>query len=297
MRVLVRCDTSRGDTVDSPPLTVVSFNIRNGVAFDGLDSWPFRRRATAQALARLTADLLGLQEVYAFQERYLVHSLQSFAATGAGRSARGGGERCSVLHRQARLRLEASRTRWLSDTPDMPGSRTWGNPLPRVVTLCRFVDEASGRRFAFADLHLDGASAASRERAAEALLGWLDPDLPWLVTGDLNETPDGAAVRLFAAAGLRDLIAEQQATSVEREDSAAEWPANVVAHDVAGGEPTRAEQVATEQGFGRIAAGRRIDYVLASGHWRLDHAWVARHRPGGRFPSDHWPVAARLSLR
>ncbi len=259
--------------MSAPPLTVASFNIRSGIAFDGLHSWPFRRRATAQAIARLDGDLLGLQEVYSFQERYLVRSLGGYAAIGAGRSARGGGERCSVLYRRTRLRLEAARTRWLSDTPDVPGSRTWGNPLPRVATLCRFVDEASGRPFGFANLHLDGASAVSRERAAEALLSWLKPDLPWLVAGDLNEAPDGPAVCRFVAAGLRDLLTEPGAAR----------------HEAPG-------HAATEHGFGKIAAGRRIDYVLASEHWRLERAWVARENAAARLPSDHWPVAARVSL-
>jgi endonuclease/exonuclease/phosphatase family metal-dependent hydrolase len=260
---------------DPAQLTVVSFNIRNGVACDGRHSWPLRRRATAQTIARLDADLLGLQEVYAFQEKYLVRRLQGYMATGAGRNTGGGGEHCTVLYRQARLRLETSRTRWLSDAPDVPGSRSWGNPLPRVATLCRFLVEASGRRFGLADLHLDGASAASRERAAEALVSWLEPGLPWLVVGDFNEAPTGPAVRCFVAAGLRDLVAEQQRASHA---------------------PDAADREATEHGYGRIAAGRRIDYVLASEEWRLERAWVARGLTGGRYPSDHWPVAARVSL-
>lgn len=275
--------------MSAPPLTVASFNIRSGVAFDGLDSWPFRRRATARTIARLAADLLGLQEVYAFQERYLVGCLEGYTATGRGRGSRGGGERCTVLYRTARLRLETSRTRWLSDTPEVPGSRTWGNPLPRVATLCRFVDQTSGRRFGFADLHLDGASATSRERAAEALLSWLEPDLPWLLAGDLNETPDGAAVRRFVAAGLRDTLAEQRAASAETGTTACE-------RDAASARGGARQDGATEHGFGKIAAGRRIDYIFASKHWRLERAWVAREHAGARLPSDHWPVAARLSL-
>lgn len=268
--------------MSAPALIVASFNIRSGIACDGLDSWPFRRRATAQAIARLGADLLGLQETYAFQERYLVRSLEGYAATGQGRGRRGGGERCSVLYRTARLRLEASRTRWLSDTPEVPGSRTWGNPLPRVTTLCRFVDQTSGRRLGFANLHLDGASAASRERAAEALLSWLEPDLPWLLAGDLNETPDAAAVRRFVAAGLRDTLREQRAAAGDRGAAAVRLGAR--------------QDVATEHGFGRIASGRRIDYVLASQHWQIERAWVAQERVTRRFPSDHWPVVARIGL-
>ena len=35
-------------SVSDPTVRVVSFNIRNGRAFDGWNSWPFRRRATAR---------------------------------------------------------------------------------------------------------------------------------------------------------------------------------------------------------------------------------------------------------
>jgi len=136
---------------------VASFNIRNGIAWDGLDSWPLRRRATAAAVERLDADLLGLQEVYGFQQRYLLRRLPGYAACGAGRTdGRRRGERCAVLFRTARLRLDRATTRWFSDTPDLPGSTGWGNRLPRIVTLARFTDLMSGRRFGFADCHLEG---------------------------------------------------------------------------------------------------------------------------------------------
>ena len=44
-----------------PALRVATFNVRNGIAFDGLDSWPLRRHTTAQAVAGLDADLIALQ--------------------------------------------------------------------------------------------------------------------------------------------------------------------------------------------------------------------------------------------
>ena len=61
--------------------------------------------------------------------------------------------------------------------------------------------------FGLANAHWDGASAASRLRSAEALLGWLDPSLPWLVVGDLNATADDPAVARLVAGGLRDTLA------------------------------------------------------------------------------------------
>ncbi|MCX6364474.1 MAG: hypothetical protein NTW58_09970, partial [Actinobacteria bacterium] len=163
-------------------LVAASLNLRHGLAWDGLHSWPLRRRAAVRCLADLSAEVVGLQEVRGFQQRSLTHHLRGYAAVGAGREdGRERGERCAVLYRPGRLELESWTVRWFSDTPGVPGSRGWGNAVTRLVTLCRFVDRADGRAFGVADAHWDGASAESRLRSAEALLGWLDPTLPWIV--------------------------------------------------------------------------------------------------------------------
>jgi len=264
--------TSAARDQDPPALRVASFNIRNGIAWDGLDSWPLRRPATAATIAGLDADLAGLQEVYGFQQRYLLRRLPGYAATGAGRTdGRRRGERCAVLYRAARLRLDHATTRWFSDTPDVPGSTGWGNRLPRIVTLAHFTDLAGGARFGFADCHLEGWPAAARHRSAAALATWLDPSLPWIVAGDLNAEPHDAAVRTLLEAGLRDVFA----------------PA------AGGGRPAPATTVArSRDGSG----GRRIDYLLVTAEWDVVAAAVpaaGRHR---RRPSDHLPVTATLRL-
>ena len=263
--------TVAGRDQKPPDLRVASFNIRNGIAWDGLDSWPLRKPATAATIAALDADLLGLQEVYGFQQRYLLRRLPAYAATGAGRTdGRRRGERCAVLYRAARLRLDRVTTRWFSGTPDVPGSTGWGNRLPRIVTLAHFTDLAGGARFGFADCHLEGRPAAARHRSATALAAWLDPALPWIVAGDLNAEPRDAAVRTLLGAGLRDVFAL-----------------------VAGGERAApATTLARSDGSG----ARRIDYLLVSAGWDVVAAAVpaaGRHR---RRPSDHLPVTATLRL-
>jgi endonuclease/exonuclease/phosphatase family metal-dependent hydrolase len=282
------------------PLRVATFNIRNGRAFDWFDSWPFRRRATAEAVARLDADLVGLQEVYGFQQRYLLRRLPGYRATGAGRGdGRGRGERCAVLYRSARLALDDSVTRWFSDTPDMPGSTSWGNRLPRIVTLIRLTDTASGARFGFADCHLEGWPAAARHRSAAALVGWLDPALPWIVAGDFNAEPDDQAARTMTDAGLRDVFtiaAPAAAGHAHVELGAlpqASQPAlerDARAANVASGPTT------TTGGFAGTGERRRIDYLFVSRHWTVDEAAVATFRRHRRLPSDHWPVVATVRL-
>ena len=256
-----------------PPaaLRVASFNVRTGLKPDGRHSWPLRAGACAAAIAGLDADVVGLQEVRLFQERGLARRLPGYAGAGAGRDdGRCRGERCTVVYRTARLRLEDWTVRWFSDTPWLPASRSWGNPIPRIVTLCRFADLRTGAAFGLANLHWDGASAVSRLRGAEALLGWLDPALPWLVVGDLNATARDPAVRHLIAAGLTDTLAEL-------------GPSGPLA--------------ATHHAWDGSTDGTRIDHVLADPHWEVLDAWIDHTRPGGRLPSDHWPVVADVALR
>jgi endonuclease/exonuclease/phosphatase family metal-dependent hydrolase len=267
-------------------LRVASFNIRTGLAWDGLDSWPLRKDAAAAAVARLRADIVGLQEVHGFQQRALLRRLPGYAACGAGRDdgdARG--ERCAILYDTRRLVLECCITLWFSDTPDIPGSVSWGEPPPRVATLAWFAergtaDVTTGRaggsattkppaRFAVANVHWDGASADARQHSAEALLEWIDGGLPWIVLGDLNTTANDASVRRLLDAGLRDPLGRLGA-----------------------GGPG----AGTHHHWDGRTDWTRIDHVLVTREWRVRAAAVVQDRACGRLPSDHWPVLAALEL-
>ena len=196
-------------------LRVPSFNVGDGLALDGRRSWPLRREAATRAVARLWAEVVGLQEVHGFQQRHLVHGFERYLACGAGRDdGRARGERCAVLYDARRLALEDCRAGWFSETPDVPGVMSWGGPRPRVATLAWFAaapgaaDEGDGTdepaRFAVANVRGDGASAPARLRSAEALLVRIDDGLAWVVLGDLTTAADDPSVWRLLDAGLRD---------------------------------------------------------------------------------------------
>ncbi|MEE1564115.1 MAG: hypothetical protein V1249_03965, partial [Acidimicrobiales bacterium] len=99
-------------------LRIVTCNIRNGRAFDGMDSWPFRRRRLVDYLCSLDADVLALQEAYAFQIRTISRGLDGHQVIGDGRNRRRKGEHVPVLVRRDRIEVLDSSTLWLSDTPN-----------------------------------------------------------------------------------------------------------------------------------------------------------------------------------
>ena len=54
---------------------------------------------------------------------------------------------------------------------------------------------------------------------------------------------------------------------------------------------------ATHHAWDGTADGTRIDHVLVDGAWQVLAARIDRTRPGGRLPSDHWPVVADVAVR
>jgi endonuclease/exonuclease/phosphatase family metal-dependent hydrolase len=246
-------------------LRVASFNIRNGRAVDGCRSWPLRRRAMLAVIERLDADVLGLQEVYGFQLRWLRRRLPAYDVVWTGRGPHGGGEGCPVLVRRAFGRITAHRTVWFGDGPQRPGMRLEGARFPRIVTTARIDAAATGLVLQIANAHLDERSADRRRRSAEQLLAVLDRSIPQVVTGDLNANPDSEVLDVVLRGGLRNALPP-----------------------TAGG---------TVHGFTGRVDGRRIDHVLVDDRFEVLDAEVRVQPRGERLASDHWPVVATLRVR
>lgn len=244
-------------------LRVATFNIRNGRAFDRFDSWPFRRRATAAMISSLDADLAGLQEVYAFQRRWLERRLPDRVWIGAGRTdGVGRGEQCPITWRPSRLELEDWGVRWFSDRPDDPGSSFEGAQFPRIATMARFCDRGTDFRFGVVNAHLDSHRQVDRVRSAELLVGWLAGyDLPWLVLGDMNDGPDSQVLGVLQAGGYRSVGPSDGRGTIH-------------------------------QFTGRVDGGR-IDHVLFSDDWSAGPPDILTVS-SGRLPSDHWPLVVDL---
>jgi endonuclease/exonuclease/phosphatase family metal-dependent hydrolase len=246
-------------------MRVASFNIRNGRAFDGRHSWPLRRWATLAAVEALDADVIGLQEAFGFQLRWLARRLPGYEVHGdVGRDDGRRGERCPVLVRRGATTVSGCRTRWYGETPDRPGTRMGGAHFPRLATLCRVTGPGPEDPVQLVNTHLDSAVAANRDRSVAQLLGWLDLAEPCVVLGDLNAPPGAPPLRRLEEAGLRSALA--------------------------------ADAAGTAHNFTGRLDGPRIDHVLVSSHWDVVAAEVVADRAGCLLPSDHWPVRADLRL-
>jgi endonuclease/exonuclease/phosphatase family metal-dependent hydrolase len=257
-------------------LHVMSFNLR--FASDTPpNSWPERRPVMRELLRRERPQLIGTQEGLYQQLRDIVSDLgPNYDSIGLGRDGGSHGEAMQIFYDKRRLDPLEYDHYWLSDTPDVVGSQTWGGCCPRMVTWIRFLDRRTGDQFYAVNTHFEAFDAVARENSANLMLARLadfDPSLPVVVTGDFNEP---------AAAGqtVYDLLVPG-GPFVDTWETAAE----------------RSPLFATFHGYRPLVPnGPRIDWILTSPQVATSSASINTFGRDGQFPSDHLPVQAVLRL-
>jgi endonuclease/exonuclease/phosphatase family metal-dependent hydrolase len=262
------------------PLTVMTFNIRYGTAKDGDNHWTLRREMVFDVIREQNADLVGLQEALAFQIDEIAAAAPTYAVVGVGRDDAGSaGELSAILFKKDRLRVADAGTFWFSDTPSVPGSKSWGNNITRICTWARFVDR-DGRGFYHFNLHLDHESQPSRERSTELLKQRIEARAiaaePVIVSGDFN-------------------VGERNPALVALVARPAEGPPPFV--DTFRVRYPDETLVGTFSGFKYgNTGGEKIDYVLVQPDTEVLEAGIIRTSRNERYPSDHFPVIARIRL-
>ena len=283
LSVLCACTPSA-----SQDLRVMSFNIRYGTADDGDNSWPLRRELVFGVIEEYAPDVLGIQEALRFQLDELHDALAGYAEVGVGRDdGLTAGEYAAILYRVDRLALLSEGTFWLSDTPSVPGSTTWGNTIPRICTWARFDDRYSGTTFYVYNLHLDHRSQPSRELSAELLTAHISNREhldPFFVTGDFNAGESNPAMLYLRGEIVR---AHEETLDAPRPLGLRDTYRVLFPDQV---------EVGTFNGFDGITTGEKIDAVLVSSDWEIVDAAIVRTADDRRYPSDHFPVVATLAI-
>ncbi len=277
-------DAARAD--DRLTLKAMSFNIRQNTSVDGPNRWPKRRDAAIGLIRRFQGDFVGIQEALPDQMDDLRKMLPEYRVLGRSREADATrGEATPILYRHERWRLDPKQSGWfwLSDTPQKPGSITWGNACARMVTWARFIDGKTGRGMVVYNTHFDHVSEPSRQKSAALLarrIAERERPEPVVVMGDFNSGESAAAVLHLTGRVEGSLVKLADTFRVLHPDE---------------------KEVKTYHAFRGGTAGEKIDYILASPGVKVLSAEILRDRAAGdgrdaRYPSDHYPVTAEMSF-
>jgi endonuclease/exonuclease/phosphatase family metal-dependent hydrolase len=256
-------------------LTVMTYNLRYASTTPP-NAWPQRRPLTRELIEKVAPDVFGTQEGLYGQLQDLAADLPAYQWIGLGREGGSRGEFMAVFYRTARLEPLAFDHFWLSDTPSVIGSKTWGPTLPRMVTWVKFRDRQTKQEFFFVNTHLDHQVQAAREKSAQLIrerVATFDPKLPVLLVGDFN----AAAGRNKAYGTLTDdkFFTDTWSSAGERVN----------------------DGLGTFNAFRALPRdGVRIDWILSRGEVTADRIEIVTFSRDGQFPSDHFPVVAKLRL-
>ncbi len=261
-------------------LKVVSFNVRYDTPKDKDNRWDNRKELFIRTIKTLNPDILGLQEVLFNQLCFISTSLDDYDFVGVGREdGKQGGEFNPIFFRKGLLNKLKEGHFWLSETPNLPGSKSWGASLPRIASWVRLEVQSLEVRnsernnpFYVINTHLSHKSEEARIRAAELLktfISKLDKNSYVVLMGDFNTAPESKTYKIFVEANLYDTF------RVCRESE---------------------EKSGTSHGFTGVPNSPRIDWILVSKNIKPLSFEVYRYSENGVYPSDHFPIVSLLNF-
>ena len=264
----------------APALRVMSFNIRFGTADDGPNRWEVRRDAVVAAIREFDPDVLGTQETLAAQRDFLLAALPGFAAVAVGRDdGRDKGEMTATFYRRDRFDLLDSGHFWLSLSPDQPGSKDWDTAITRMATWLKLRDRREPTRppILVINTHFDHVGQTARLESAR------------LIRRRAVEMGKGCSIIVMGDFNCGDDDPPHAALVGQQDDGIDLFDTYRAIH------PARGPDEATFHAFDATKVkGERIDWILATPDFKVESAAIDRSLPGGRVPSDHFPVTAVL---
>lgn len=260
-------------------LNVMSFNIRLNTASDSLNAWPYRKDKVASQILFHDVHLLGVQEALHDQMMDLQARLPQFKYTGGGRDdGKEKGEYSALFYDSTRLQLLKTGMFWLSETPDIPGSKSWDAAITRMVTWARFRDRKSKKVFYAFNTHFDHVGQVARRESARIIqrkVQELAGNTPAIITGDFNARPSDEPIQVILDPNEPLRLKDAKALS-ETGHYGPTGTFNAFRNKETNDEP--------------------IDYIFLRGNWKVKKHATISQTWGGRFASDHFAVMAVLSL-
>jgi endonuclease/exonuclease/phosphatase family metal-dependent hydrolase len=252
---------------------VMTYNIRLDTPVDSINQWPKRTQKVFDLIRKYDPDILGIQEAIHHQLMDLIKNLPEYDYVGVGRDdGKTKGEYSAILFKKERFTVQQQGTFWLSETPEVPGSKSWDAAITRVASWAKLKDKKTKKDFLSINTHFDHIGTEARRHSAGLLktkANELGKNLPVIITGDFNCTrSDPPYSTIMNPDGIK-LI-----------------------------DPLPGEPIGTFCGFKVNGIEcRAIDYLFCTEHWTASDYKVITDNDGKYYPSDHLPVMTTFTLK
>lgn len=268
--------TSCGKSLE---LNVLSFNIRYDNPGDEFNSWQFRKETVAQLIRQQDADIVGAQEVLHHQMEGLKLLLPEYTYLGVGREdGKEKGEYAPIIFKSDKFENTQSGYFWLSETPEIAGSKGWDGACERIATWAILKDKLTQKSLFIINTHLDHVGQIARREGVTLLLNKVEElsnGLPVIITGDFNAAPESDVIKHVLDTPVPEEL--HHTKDIAKETSGTDW---------------------TFHGFGKVPTEKRefIDYIFVSDEVKVSSHDVLPEKLNEQYISDHSVVSARIRL-
>jgi endonuclease/exonuclease/phosphatase family metal-dependent hydrolase len=251
----------------------MTYNIRLDTPVDSINQWPNRKEKVFALIKKYSPDVFGVQEALHHQLTDLLENLPEYDYIGVARDdGKTKGEYSAILFKKKRLTVEIQKTFWLSETPDVAGSKSWDAAITRVATFGKFKDQITSKQFFIYNTHFDHLGKIAREQSASLIKEKIKEEsqqLPVIVTGDFNCERNESPYAVMLNDDNIKLYDAKSAT--DERGTFCTFKVNAT--------PCKA-----------------IDYIFYSADWKSKNYNVLDDNDGKYYPSDHVPVLAEFVL-
>ena len=257
------------DGTDAIP--VMSFNLK---AENEQTAYTARLDSLVNTILKYRPAVVGVQEATDMWIGLLNQKLgEVYTIVGDGRDAKKGDEHSAILFLKDEFELIQTETKWLSDTPEVPGSQFAEAHYTRIMTYALLSRKSDGKQFLHVNTHLDyGSSDAEEQVKVKQMQVIFDeiaklPAVPTVITGDFNANVGSPVYDKVIGEGYSEAASHIPAT-----DRAPTY------HALMGttGEPSH------------------IDYIFAKGLANDSLYYICTERIDGENVSDHYPILSVL---
>jgi endonuclease/exonuclease/phosphatase family metal-dependent hydrolase len=268
--------TSIHTSLFSQDFNFATYNLRYQNSSDTGNLWQQRAPILISLIRFHQFDIFGTQEGLQNQLTDIQKGLPEYDFYGVGRDdGKDQGEHSAIFFRKERFKLLKNGDFWLSETPDQP-SKGWDAVCcNRICSWVYLNDKKTGKNFYVFNAHFDHQGKVARVESSKLILqriASIAGNEPVIFSGDLNGDQQSEWYRYIDNSELLEDSFKEVNFPYANNGSF-----NAFGHN--------------------LASNAIIDHIFISHHFMVSRWGILSDSYHGKFPSDHFPVMAQLSLK
>lgn len=266
------------NAVTAQTMNVATYNMRNDNnsedAANG-NGWEQRYPVITELIRFHDFDIFGTQECLYHQVQDISKELPDYDYYGIGRDdGKHAGERSEIFFKKDKFKMLGHGDFWLSQTPDKPSLGWDATCCNRICSWVYLQDKKSGKKFYVFNTHYDYQKDLARNESSKLILKEIKRitgTQPVIFMGDLN---GGNETEWYQAIANSDILKDTY--------KEAKHP-----YTISG----------SFNGFGSNAdSDDIIDHIFISKQFSVLKWGILTDTYHGKYPSDHFPIMAKLRL-